>query len=447
MAAPSLRLTARLQMSAADSRRGIVRVHPEVLAALSLHEWDGVSLTGARVSAAVVAEAPEDTPPGTLLLDEITMSNLGVREDSPVVLAPVVVHGAARVTVTGSTLATGVGEATLRRALLGKIVTVGDAISLLPRDLGPELAASEATQSLARSVGITWTNELLTVAATDPEGPVSVQMNTAMLWWDSLGGKPSAATSRGTADVSELADGSSMAATTSRTVPAPVPASIPTLQEHKVRPVSELVGVDPQVARLTEWLRVTLDTPDVLRSLGAQPRLGVMLSGPPGAGKATVARSVCDGRPLITIDGPTLGALNPDARVSGVRGALHKLQAQGTGVLLITDAETLLPVPAEPASTLILDELRTAVNSGTVALIATVSDESRLDNRLREPDLIDRELSISLPDAALRAKLLAVICKDVPVEKPLDFDAVAARTPGFVAADLAAVARDAALRA
>ena len=182
MSVPQLTLTARVNPSAADARRGIVRVHPEVLAALSLREWDAVSIVGARRTAAVVAGAP-DIATGTVLLDDITFSNAGIREDSAVVLQPVTVHGAAQVVVSGSVLASrSVDQATLRRALLGKVLSVGDAVSLLPRDLGPDLTASTAVRALARSVGITWTNELLTVSAVDPAGPVSVQTNTAVLW-------------------------------------------------------------------------------------------------------------------------------------------------------------------------------------------------------------------------------------------------------------------------
>ena len=39
-----LALTARLNTSAMDSRRGVVRFHPEVIAALGIREWDAVTL-------------------------------------------------------------------------------------------------------------------------------------------------------------------------------------------------------------------------------------------------------------------------------------------------------------------------------------------------------------------------------------------------------------------
>jgi transitional endoplasmic reticulum ATPase len=122
-----LTLTARLNTSALDSRRGVVRLHPEAIAALGIREWDAVSLTGSRTTAAVAGVAPPGTPAGTALLDDVTLSNAGLREDTTVIVAPVTVYGARSVTVTGSNLATqSISSATLRQALLGKVMTVGD---------------------------------------------------------------------------------------------------------------------------------------------------------------------------------------------------------------------------------------------------------------------------------------------------------------------------------
>ena len=180
-----------------------------------------------------------------------------------------------------------------------------------------------------------------------------------------------------------------------------------------MRPASELVGVDAQVAKLTEWLSITLDEPGVLRALGATPRLGVLISGPAGSGKATLVRSVCAARTLTTIDGPTIGSLEASARLRAVSDAIADLRRSGSGVLLITDVDALLPAETEPVSTLILDELRAAINpadaaspsSDHIALIVTSAEPAGVDERLRAPDLCDRELVIGLPDAARRGDL------------------------------------------
>jgi len=142
-----LRLTARLNTSALDARRGVVRLHPEAIAALGIREWDAVSLAGSRTTAAVAGLAPGGTPTGTALLDDVTLSNAGLREDTTVIVSAVTVYGARSVTVSGSNLATqSISSATLRQALLGKVMTVGDTVSLLPRDLGPDIPWSRASR-------------------------------------------------------------------------------------------------------------------------------------------------------------------------------------------------------------------------------------------------------------------------------------------------------------
>ncbi|MGO4441879.1 AAA family ATPase [Mycobacterium sp. 2YAF39] len=416
-----LTLTARLNTSALDTRRGVVRLHPEVIAALGIREWDAVTLTGSRTTAAVAGVAPSGTPTGTALLDDVTLSNAGVREDTTVLVAPATVYGARSVTVSGSNLATqSISPATLRQALLGKVMTVGDTVSLLPRELGPDIPTSAATSALASSVGITWTSELLTVTGVDPSGPVSVQPNSLVSWGDGV------------------------------TTPSITTSGQPTVTTPKESTVNtfgfdDLKGSHAQASRLIEWLKLALDQPQLLETLGATANLGVLVSGPAGVGKSAMVRTVCADRRLVELDGPEVGALRAEDRLTSVSSAVSTVR-EGGGVLLITDIDALLPSPAEPVATLILAELRNAVATGGVAFVATSAVPDNVDPRLRAPDLCDRELGLSLPDGAIRKQLLEVLLRDVPAQT-LDLGEIAERTPGFVVADLAALVREAALRA
>ena len=420
----SLTLTARLNTAALDSRRGVVRLHPEAIAALGIREWDAVSLIGSRTTAAVVGIAPPGTPTGTALLDDVTLSNAGLREDSTVVVAPVTVYGARSVTLSGSALATrSVNSATLRQALLGKVLTVGDTVSLLPRDLGPGTSTSQAAAALATSVGITWTSELLTVTGTDPAGPVSVQPNSSVTWVGAEGGTAAAPATGSTPAVSQ-------------------PTNWP---EEPAISIDDLKGQHVQAGRLTEWLKLALDQPDLLQKLGAKPNLGVLITGPAGVGKARLVRAVCAGRRLVRLDGPDTGALAANERQQAVARAVADV-INGGGVLLVSDIDALLPEPPEPVATMILSELRKAVATPGVAVVATSQAPDSVDPRLRAPDLCDRELNLSLPDGATRKALLEVLLRDVPAAD-LKLDEIAERTPGFVRADLAALVREAALRA
>jgi transitional endoplasmic reticulum ATPase len=347
------------------------------------------------------------------MLDDITLSNAGLREDSQVVVAAATVYGARSVTLSGYALTThSVEPATLRQALLGKVMTVGDAVSLLPRDLGPGTSTSAAAAALASAVGISWTSELLTVTGVDPGGPASVQPNSSVTWGSGVAQPPGSEVSRPAAPVIS---------------------------------VDNLEGSQPQAAKLTEWLKLALDEPHLLAKLGAATNLGVLVSGPAGVGKATLVRAVCADRRLTVLDGPDAGALAAEDRLKKVASAVATVR-NGGGVLLITDIDALLPESAQPVSTLILAELRAAVAAAGVAFVATSAVPDRIDARLRAPDLCDRELALPLPDAVTRAALLQALLAKAPTGE-LALGDIADRTPGFVVADLAALVREAALRA
>lgn len=413
-----LTLTARLNNSAVDSRRGVIRLHPNAVAALGIREWDAVSLTGSRTTAAVAGLADQDSPVSIVLLDDVTLSNAGLREGTAVIVSAVTVYGARSVMLSGSSLASqSITPVNLRQALLGKVMTVGDAVSLLPRDLGPGTSTSAASRALASAVGISWTSELLTVTGVDPEGPVSVQPNSLVTWGAGVPLSAGAATpTRGR-----------------------VAAANPAIH------ADDLKGSQVQAGKLTEWLKLALDEPHLLKTLGAGTNLGVLVSGPAGVGKTTLARAVCAGRRLVELDGPEVGALAAEDRLKTVASAVTMVR-DGGGVLLISDVDALLPAAAEPVAALILAELRAAVASEGVSLIATSSRPDQLDARLRAPELCDRELGLTLPDAATREALLEALLRPVPTGE-LSLDEIGGRTPGFVAADLAALVREAALRA
>jgi len=432
---PSITLVVRLAASAADARRGVVRLHPEVIDALGLRSWDAVTLTGARVTTALVA--PAGGPAGQATLDDVTLSNAGLSDGAAVVVAPASVEPARRVLLTGSRLArAALTPETVRLALVGKVVTGGDAVSLLPQDIepAPGLDAPAARQRVAGALGSAWTTELLTVASVEPAGAVAVRPSTVVGWEG--GGVTGGSVAAVHAPVRN-------AGTAFRPGAAAPPA-------EPAMPVEDLVGNTDAARKLVEWLELTLDRPELLTRLGGAARLGVLLVGPEGVGKLTLARSTAAAVQATTVElaAPGIAALEAATASQRVHEIIDKARAGSRTMLVVTDVEALLPAASPPPlATVVLDALRAAVATPGLALVATTSAPESVDPRLRAPDLVDRELGLALPDLRTRTELLRRLLAAVPLADGVDLKAVAERAPGFVAADLVAVRREAAVQA
>ncbi|HEY4420274.1 MAG TPA: AAA family ATPase [Pseudonocardia sp.] len=458
MSAPSITLVARLAASAADARRGVVRLHPEVIDALGLRSWEAVTLTGARVTTALVA--PAEGPAGQATLDDVTLSNAGLSDGAPVVVAPAAVEPARRVLLTGSRLArAALTPEIVRLALLGKVVTGGDAVSLLPQDVEPlpGLDVGTARRRVAGALGSAWTTELLTVATVEPPGAVAVLPSTVVGWEGGpaagvpvrgTGGSAARGAERAVSQPSRVA-----AAAGTRAVQQPVAVTEQEAAEPAVA-IEDLVGNTDAARRLVEWLELSLDRPDLLTRLGGSARLGVLLAGPEGVGKLTLARSTAAavGASCVELAAPGVAALEAGAasqRVHDVIGSARAAALAGSRTMLVvTDIDALLPAASPPPlATIVLGALREAVDTRGLALVATTASPESVDPRLRAPDLVDRELGLALPDLRTRTELLRRLLSAVPLADGVDLKAVAERTPGFVAADLVAARREAAVQA
>ncbi|GAA3512541.1 AAA family ATPase [Actinocatenispora rupis] len=441
----SLTLTASLRSAALDGRRGIVRLHPEVLEALGLRPGAPVLLTGRRTSAGVALAAEAGASRALLYADDLTLGNLGIRDGAEVSVASAPVTAARTVTVAGEAQTVAVvSPEMLRLALLGKVVTAGDNVSLLPQDVAPPTAtrgrlvaaggappAEVTKRSLSNSLGMGWVSLLLTVtdatpadpgAGRDAVVPVVVTMDTVVRW-----------------------DGGP--ATHSSATPAPVHQAAVDAEEETAVGVADLAGLRAQAQELTELLDLGFHHGEILARLGTDASLGVLVTGPAGSGKSTLVHAVAHevSARVVTVWAPEVAALANDPAAARLTDAVAR--AQRPAVLLVSDVEALAPKGSPgPLSTVLTRVVRTALDAG-IAVVCTSSRPEDVDPALRGPDLLAHEIAVPLPDAAGRRELLAVLTRDVRLAEDVRLDDVVDRTPGFVAADLLALVREAGVRA
>src|SRR6266511_1953729 len=409
----SLTLTASLRPAALDARRGIVRLHPDVLTALALNPGDPVRLTGRRETAGIVALAEAGASRALLYADDLLLGNLGIRDGGQVTVAPAPTRAAHRVTLAGpAEIVALVSPEMLRLALLGKVVTVEDNVSLLPQDVLPAAEVrplvAAARRSLANTIGYAWTTALLTVTEADPVEGGLVTMDTVVGW------------DHGPA---------------THSTETPLEVTTPDAPS-----IEDLPGLRTQAQELTELLDLGFNHREVLGRLGTTVTLGVLITGPAGSGKSALVRAVAG-----VVWAPEIAALTNDAAAARLRRAFSP--STRPAVVVVTDVEALAPRDApSPLATVFRQLLAEALRAGT-AVVCTTSRPESVDPSLRSPGLLDHELAVPLPDAALRREQLGVLTRRMPLAEDVRLEDVAARTPGFVAADLSALVREAGVRA
>lgn len=87
-----------------------------------------------------------------------------------------------------------------------------------------------------------------------------------------------------------------------------------------------------------------------------------------------------------------------------------------------------------------LDGLSKYPRGSQVLVIGATNRVDSLDPALRRVGRFDQEITLGIPDRDARSKILQIICKDLQLEQPFNFDEIAALTPGYVGADLLALA-------
>jgi len=92
----------------------------------------------------------------------------------------------------------------------------------------------------------------------------------------------------------------------------------------------------------------------------------------------------------------------------------------------------------------LMDGLKSRAN---LVVIAATNRPDAIDEALRRPGRFDREIVIGVPDESGRREILGIHTRGMPLGEGVDLNELARSTHGFVGADLAALAREAAIEA
>ena len=221
---------------------------------------------------------------------------------------------------------------------------------------------------------------------------------------------------------------------------------------------ADVEGIEEAEEELIEVVEF-LKHPEKYQRLGGHLPKGVLLVGPPGTGKTLLARAVAGeaGVPFFSISGSDFVEMFVGVGAARVRDLFAQAAAQAPSIIFIDELDALgkargmnmLSSHDEREQTLnqLLAEMDGFDPNKGVIIMAATNRPEILDPALLRPGRFDRQVLVDRPDVKGREKILQLHAKKIKLSPAVELGVIAAKTPGFVGADLANIVNEAALLA
>jgi len=217
----------------------------------------------------------------------------------------------------------------------------------------------------------------------------------------------------------------------------------------------DIGGLEEELQRIREMIELPLKHPEVFSRLGIDPPKGVLLYGPPGTGKTLIARAVANeaGANFYAIQGPEIMSKYYGQSEERLREVFAESEKNAPSVVFIDEVDSIAPRRDEVQGEVerrVVAQLLTLMDGltarGNVIVIAATNREDAIDPALRRPGRFDREIEIGVPTVAGRQEIMQIHTRGMPLDETVMMDHIANITHGFVGADLASLAREAAMK-
>ncbi len=413
--------TVRLQVAAArqeESGQGIARMPRSAFQALGITEGDLVEVIGKRSTAAIAMAAyDEDQSLDVVRLDGLQRGNAECGSGEHVKIAAAESRPATRVVFAPAAREMrlqGPAQA-LKRNFFRKPLVAGDLVATTGQQ--PVQNMPPEVRRMFNAPAYALTQIRLSVLSTSPKGIVHIDENT---------------------EVELRAE-----------FEAPRDA-------RAVVNYDDVGGMGETIQQLREMVELPLRYPELFTRLGVDPPKGVLLHGPPGTGKTRLAQAVANesDAAFFAINGPEIMGSGYGESEKRLREVFEEAGKSAPAIVFIDEIDSIAPkrdrVPGEAEKRLVaqlltlMDGLEARSN---LVVIAATNRPEAIDEALRRPGRFDREIVIGVPDEKGRREILGIHTRGMPLGDKVDLNELAKGTYGFVGADIAALAREAAIDA
>jgi len=217
--------------------------------------------------------------------------------------------------------------------------------------------------------------------------------------------------------------------------------------------VAGLEGVKHELLEVVQFLK----SPQKFQRLGGRVPKGILLMGPPGAGKTLLGRAVAGEAnvPFFSINGSEFIQMFVGVGASRVRDLFSTAKENAPSILFIDEIDAvgrhrgagLGGGHDEREQTLnqILGEMDGFTQNESVIVMAATNRPDVLDPALLRPGRFDRHITVDRPHFQGRLAIFKVHTRKVPLSDDVNLEKLAAGSVGLTGADIRNMVNEAAL--
>jgi transitional endoplasmic reticulum ATPase len=416
-----------------DAYKGIARVDYETMKALNLRRGDVVLIKGNKETVAIVDRAyPADVGESIVRIDGIIRKNSRTGVGETVEISKADVQEAKKISIAPAqeNIVVQGDPEVFKRGLLGRAVSKGDLVVLggvqrrkdiMSEDMGDfgdifgDILGNMGFNTGGMGFGGLQQIRFV-ITSTSPNKPVVITENTEV-------------------SVSSKATG---------------------VLEERILDVTyeDIGGLKEEVKKVREMIEIPLKRPEIFQRLGVEPPKGILLYGPPGTGKTLLAKAVANESDanFVVINGPEIMSKFYGESEKKLRDIFAEAEKSAPTIIFIDEIDAIAPKREDVQGEVerrVVSQLLTMMDGlksrGKVVVIGATNRPNSVDPALRRPGRFDREVEINVPDKEGRLQVLKIHTRNMPLTKSVNLENLASKTHGFVGADLAALAKEAAM--
>ena len=219
---------------------------------------------------------------------------------------------------------------------------------------------------------------------------------------------------------------------------------------------AQVAGLKEEKEELEEIVDF-LKEPGKYTGVGARIPKGVLLEGPPGAGKTLLAKAVAGeaGVPFFSISGSDFVEMFVGVGASRVRDLFEEAKHNAPCIVFIDEIDAVArrrgtgmggghDEREQTLNQLLVEMDGFGVNEGIIVMAAT-NRVDILDPAILRPGRFDRKVAVGTPDVGGREEILKVHAKNKPLGDDVNLQQLAQTTAGFTGADLENLLNEAAI--